>query len=68
MQTCDRGDLLNECITWCKTIYVRCVTKGTDQTLAGAKADDFKLKKRLWAENYKEIRVAMDKLKKSKTH
>ena len=45
MQTCDRGDLLNECITWCKTLDVQCVTKGTDLTLVGAKPDEFKLKK-----------------------
>ena len=51
MQTCEGGDLLNECIKWCKTLDVRCVTKGTDPTLARSKADNFKFKKGLWAEN-----------------
>ena len=66
IQTCDKGDLLKECITWCKTLDVRCVSEGTDPTQAGAKVDDFKFKKGLWAKNDKEIRVALDKLKKVK--
>ena len=49
---------------WSKTLDFRCVTKGTDPILAGAKSDDFKLKKGLWAENDKEIRASLDKLKK----
>ena len=51
MQTCEGGDLQNECIKWCKTLDVRCVTKETDPTIARAKEDNFKLKKGLWAEN-----------------
>ena len=60
------GDLLNECVAWCKKLNVRCVTKGTDPILAGAKSDEFKLKKGLWAENDKEIRAALDSFKKDK--
>ena len=66
LKTCDGGNLLNECIEWCKKLNVRCVTKGTDPILVGAKSDKFKLKKGLWVENDKEIRVALDKLKKVK--
>ena len=49
-----------------KKLNVRCFTKGTDPILAGAKADEFKLKRGLRAENDKKIRVALDKLKKVK--
>ena len=66
MQSFDGGDLLNECITWCKTLDIKCVTKGTDLILERAQANNYKLKKGLWAENDKEIRAALDKLKKVK--
>ena len=62
----DGEDLLNKCVAWCKRLNVRCATKGTDPILAGAKSDKFKLKKGLWAENEKEIRAAMNGLKKCK--
>ena len=39
---------------------------GTDPTPANARADDFKLKKALWAENDKEIRLELDKREKVK--
>ena len=65
-KTCDGEDILNECIAWCKRLNVRYVTKGTDPILAGVKSDEFKLKKGLWAENDKEIRAALNELKKLK--
>ena len=64
--TCDGGDLLNECITWCKNLNIRCVTMGTDPVLDREQADNLKLKQGLWRENDKEIRTALDKLKKVK--
>ena len=39
---------------------------GTDPTPAKARADDFKLKKALWAENDKEIRLELDQREKVK--
>ena len=53
LKLCDGEDLLKDCIAMCKKLNVRCVTKGTDPILAGAKSDEFKLKKGLWAENCK---------------
>ena len=41
---------------------------GTDPLPAKARSDDFKLKKALWAENDKEIRADLDKLKKGTKH
>ena len=43
--TCDREDLLTECITWCKKLGIRCVTKGTDTDKGKEQADNLKLKK-----------------------
>ena len=63
---CDGGELLNECITWCKTLNIRCVTKGTDPFLEREQAVNLKLKQGLWREKDKEIRTALDKLKKVK--
>ena len=37
---------------------------GTDPTPANARADNFKLKQALWAENDKEIRLELDKKEK----
>ena len=31
--TCGGGDLLTECITWCKKLKIRCVTMGTNPIL-----------------------------------
>ena len=45
---------------------MRCVTRGTDPIIERAQADNYKIKKGLWAENDKEIRTALDKLKKVK--
>ena len=64
--TCAGADLLNECKEWCNKLNIRCVTMGTDPTPANARADDFKLKKALWAENDKEIRLELDKRDKVK--
>ena len=52
---------------WCKTLNIRCVTRGTDPVLERAQANNYKLKQGLWAENDKEIRAAQDKLKKVNT-
>ena len=62
--TCAGEDLLNECKAWCNKLDIRCVTMGTDPIPANAKADDFKLKKALWKENYKEIRYELDQKEK----
>ena len=59
-------DLLNECKAWCNKLNIRCVTRGTDPIPGNAKADDFKLKKALWAENDKEIRSELDQKEKVK--
>ena len=64
--TCAGEDLLNECKAWCNKLNIRCVTRGTDPIPANARADDFKLKKALWAENDKEIRLELDQKKKVK--
>ena len=56
-QTCAGEDLLNKCIEWCNKLNIRCVTRGTDPIPAKARTDEFNLKKGLWAENNKEIRV-----------
>ena len=58
------GDLLTECIEWCKKLNIRCVTRGTDPVPERASSDDFKLKKGLWRENDKDIRQEKDKLEK----
>ena len=50
-KTCAGADLLNECKEWCNKLNIRCVTMGTDPFPANARADNFKLKKNLWAEN-----------------
>ena len=63
-ETCAGEDLLNECIEWCNKLNIRCVTMGTDPLPAKARSDDFNLKKALWAENDKEIRADLNKLKK----
>ena len=65
-ETCAGEDLLNECIEWCKKLNIRCVTMGTDPIPAKARTDEFNLKKALWAENDKEIRADLNKLKKVK--
>ena len=65
-ETCAGEDLLNKCIEWCKKLNVRCVTMGTDPSQAKARTDEFNLKKALWAENYKEIREALNGLEKVK--
>ena len=39
---------------------------GTDPIPANARADNFKLKKALWAENDKEIRLELDQKEKVK--
>ena len=62
--TCAGEDLLNECKAWCNKLNIRCVTRGTDPIPANARADDFKLKKTLWAENNKEIRSELDQIEK----
>ena len=53
-------------MTCCKTLNIRCVTRGTDPVLEREQADNLKLKQGLWSENDKEIRTALDKLKKVK--
>ena len=58
------GDLLTECIEWCKKLNIRCVTMGTDPITERASSDDFKLKKGLWRENDKDIRQEKDQLDK----
>merc|ERR1711892_1245033 len=65
-KTCAEGDLLTECIAWCKKLNIRCVTRGTNPILDKAKYDEFKLKQGLWKENDKDIRVEKDKLSKVK--
>ena len=49
-------------------MYVCLLTRGSDPVLERKKADNLKLKQELCRENYKEIRTALDKLKKSKIH
>ena len=58
--TFGREDLLTECITWCKKFDIRCVTMGTDPNKEKEQADNLKLKRGLWKENDKEIRVDLD--------
>merc|ERR1712086_498832 len=65
-KTCAEGDLLTECIEWCKKFKIRCVTRGTNPIRDKAKYDEFMLKKGLWKENDKDIRVEKDKLSKVK--
>ena len=65
-ETCAGVDLLNECIERCKKLNIRSVTMGTDPNSAKARTDEFNLKKALWAENDKEIRADLNKLKKVK--
>ena len=62
--TCAGGDLLTECIEWCKKLNIRCVTKGTDPRLDRAKYNKFKLKQGLWRENDKDIKIEKDKRSK----
>ena len=57
--TCVGGDLLTECITWCKKFDIRCVTMGTNPIPEMEQADNLKLKRGLWKENDKEIRAAL---------
>ena len=45
--TCDGEDLLTECITWCKKLGIRCVTKETDTDKEKEQADNLKLKKHI---------------------
>ena len=61
-----RGDLLTECIEWCKKLNIRCVTKGTDPKPDRARMDEFKLKQGLWRENYKDIKREKDQKSKIK--
>ena len=42
------------------------MVQDTDPILERERADNYKLKKGLWAENNKEIRASLDKLKKVK--
>ena len=65
-ETCAGGDILKECIEWCKQLNVRCLTKETDPISAKARTDKFYLKKVLWAENDKERRENLNELKKVK--
>ena len=53
-------------MTGCKTLNIRYVTRGTDPLLEREQADNLKLEQGLWSENYKEIRTALEKLKKIK--
>jgi len=56
--------LLTECIALCKKLNIRCVTRGTNPIRDKAKYDEFMLKKGLWKENDKEIKIEKDKLSK----
>merc|ERR1712086_1080751 len=51
-------------IAWCKKLNIRCVTRGTNPIRDKAKYDEFMLKKGLWKENDKEIKIEKDKLSK----
>ena len=51
---------------WCKNLNIRCVTRGTDPVLDRELAENLKLKQGLWRKDDKEIRTALDKLKKVK--
>ena len=62
--TCAEGDLHTECKEWCKKINIRCVTMETYPIPERASADNFKLKKGLWRENDKDIRLEMDQSEK----
>ena len=53
----NRGDLLNEYITWCNKLNIRCVTMGTHPILEREQADKLILKQWLWKENDGEIRI-----------
>ena len=64
--TCGGGDLLPECITWWKKFNIRCVTKGTNPIPEMEQADNLKLKRGVWKENYKEIGAELDEQKKVK--
>ena len=57
--TCAGEDLLNKCKEWCNKLNIRCATMGKDPIPAKARADDLKLKKALWAENNKDIRLEL---------
>merc|ERR1712128_109211 len=63
-KTCANGDLLTECIEWCKKFKIRCVTRGTNPIKDKAKYDEFMLKKGLWRENDKDIKIEKDELSK----
>ena len=65
-ETCAGENLLNESIEWCNKLYIRCVAMGINPLPAKARPDNFKLNKALWAENDKETRADLNKLKKSK--
>ena len=64
--TCGGRDLVTECIKWCKKLEIRYVIIGTNPILEMEQADNLKLKRGLWKENDKEIRAALDELKKVK--
>merc|ERR1711892_1064223 len=63
-KTCAEGDLLTECIAWCKKLNIRCVTRGTNPIRDKAKYDEFMLKKGLWKEHDKDIKIVKDELSK----
>ena len=52
--TCDGGDILNECITWCKNLNIRCVTMGTDPILDREQAENLKYIKKGIVERNKD--------------
>ena len=53
---------------WCKKFDIRFVTMGTNPIKEMEQADNLKLQRGPWKENYKEIREDLDELKKSKIH
>ena len=60
------GDLLTECIEWCKKFDIRCITLRIEKDKEKEQAENLKFKKALWRENNKEIRAELESLSKVK--
>ena len=68
-ETCNREDLLTQCMNICKKLNIQCVTEGEPN-----KEEKLRIKKVIWRENDKEIRegldnsIVMPKYKKQQNH